>query len=514
MRDAQIEDFLKYGVLEDKFIYKGLIENNPPFLIYRNKINTILDDIKTHNFICITSDMCNGKSILLKETSYKFLEQGYRVFEILNLDNLQEDLENINKFKIDKTLIIIDGYSNYEEILDYIINTNTVNIKFLLSERSIVHQSLLNYYPKLKTHDINIDELDEKEVDCMANILENTAFVTKKQFLKQQDYREISHVLMDIIKSKQIKDKLLELYEKIVEHRKILFIICLLKLTNKPISPELILDLAPEISSEDIKAFYDEKNNIIYSENNKFPIKSSILSLYVIQEIIVVSDVKNFCLEISERLNELNKNNNLDSIRNSIRKDLLRFRFLENIFDSNKTQTLLNYFKTLKNKITYLKNDPQYWLQYAMAHIAIKNLDKAQRCLKTAYDNAEKVKYDYNKYKIDNQQARLWLKFASNNKITLSDAIKYFDEADKLLAKQKGNTVYKFKVVCDYLDFYETQKNKLQSKEIEIVKKACENKLTELQNLNKIDEYAFKQERIYTICMGNLNKILENICQK
>ena len=171
---------------------------------------------------------------------------------------------------------------------------------------------------------------------------------------------------------------------------------------------------------------------------------------------------------------------------------------------------LIKYFEKLKNEINYHIDNPQYWLQYAMAHISIKEYDKASRYLENAYEKARN-RDRYNEKKIDNQKARLNLKIASEGSTSIAEAIVLFKEADTLLAKQENST-YKFNVVSDYKDFFDTRKNDLSDKnDINSIKAVCKNRLRDLEKIEKDNQDNFKQEQIYNICKNNLSYILNNI---
>lgn len=106
-----------------------------------------------------------------------------------------------------------------------------------------------------------------------------------------------------------------------------------------------------------------------------------------------------------------------------------------------------------------LERTPHFWLQYAMARIAIDDYHVAQNYLDTAYAKA----YDgYDTSYLDAQQARLWIKLAINEK-DQNKSIGLFEQAHILLRNLQDDQ-YKYRQVETYSDFYEKKYSVLSNK--------------------------------------------------
>ena len=515
LRDNQVELFLTNGQLDENFIYQAPDHENqkPPFLVIREQIKDLIENFEKHNIICVLGEIGNGKSIFLKEASHVLNQKGYNVF-ISTSDNsnhsIIRDFEEIKKYGIQRPLIVIDTYSNFYEIIEYIIKNGINDIKLLLSERTLIHHSIISKEEnkKFKTYDIYIDMLNNSEIDHLNKIIDNLGFPEKP---RNNELKQISLILMNRKNSEYLKKEINKIFQRLNDKKEILFVICLLNVMDKPLELSLISEL---LNDRNILSDFKETKDLehfftINYKEQEILIKSSIFSSYIIREIFNENDIVDFCIKLSKNLGE--KFGALDYKRESIRKNLLRFNFIEQLLKNNKRNMLIRYFEELKNKINYHIDNPQYWLQYAMAHISTKEYDKASRYLENAYEKARN-KDRYNEKKIDNQKARLNLKIASEGSITsITEAIVLFKEADTLLAKQENST-YKFKVVSDYKEFFDARKNGLSdNNDINSIKMACKNKLRDLEKIEKDDQDNFKQEQIYNICKNNLSYILNNI---
>ncbi len=514
LRDNQVELFLTNGQLDENFIYQAPNHENqkPPFLVIREQIKYLIENFEKHNIICILGEIGNGKSIFLKEASRVLNQKGYNVF-ISNSDNsnhsIIRDFEEIKKYRIQRPLIIIDTYSNFYEIIEYIIKNGINDIKLLLSERTLIHHSIISKEENknFKTYDIYIDMLNNSEIDHLNKIIDNLGFPEKS---RNNELKQISLILMNRKNSEYLKKEINKIFQRLNDKKEILFVICLLNIMDKPLELSLISEL---LNDRNILSDFKETKDLehfftINYKEQEILIKSSIFSSYIIREIFNENDIVDFCIKLSKNLGE--KFGALDYKRESIRKNLLRFNFIEQLLKNNKRNMLIQYFEELKNKINYHIDNPQYWLQYAMAHISIKEYDKASRYLENAYEKARN-RDRYNEKKIDNQKARLNLKIASEGSTSIAEAIVLFKEADTLLAKQENST-YKFNVVSDYKDFFDARKNDLSDKnDINSIKAVCKNRLRDLEKIEKDNQDNFKQEQIYNICKNNLSYILNNI---
>lgn len=145
-----------------------------------------------------------------------------------------------------------------------------------------------------------------------------------------------------------------------------------------------------------------------------------------------------------------------------------------------------------------------------MCFIANKDFDKAQRYLKLAYDNAQNKENYYDTYKIDNQQARLYLKQASQHSTNIKEALEYFFKADNLLSKRDDNHIYKYKVMLKYQEFINNRGNSFDSKTKDKIISICKARLSDMQRSRGFDDY-FKQEQIYQKCKNTLNMIVATL---
>lgn len=526
IREKDIESFLRHGELSEEYLQEGMTSNQVvPFLIKRQKLDRLINLIKENQFVCVCSELGNGKTVFLHEAALQLTLEGYVVY-FLN-DPSGDYISDVTKLVEQNTnlILLIDTYGNYKDLISYILSINLKKVRVLLTERTGNHHSYFNEFEgKFKTKDLNIDLLSESEVEYLIKILEHTSlwgkygqfsYSKKKNYIQNECKNQFSNVLIDVLKSTQIRKEVSKLLAQSFEDDVIkmnIFVICLLDILNIPITLALVSEIAQNdlplsqfSNSKEIRHLFTL--NIL---NRSVDTKSSIYSLYLINEHFEPNYIINKCLFILEALEKKFVKKTLDRVRNEIRISLFRFNFIERILPiTSKTGMLVKYYEQIKNRLPFHIKNPQYWLQYGMAHIALKNYEKAYRYLDNAYDKA-RFWDDYDVHKINNQKARLNLILGSLSSTNVEESMKLFLEADNLLSKHE-NDVYKFKVILRYYDFFESKKHTLSKIQRNRIKQACIHKLKDLESLQKIDEFNFKQEIVYRDSEYYLSAIIQNI---
>jgi hypothetical protein len=526
IREKDIESFLRHGELSPRYLQEGMTSDQVvPFLIKRDKIYKLIDLVGQNPFVCITGELGNGKTYFLEESKLQLTLQGYIVYSLTDSSaNYVADIEKILSQNV-KCVLVIDSYGNHRDLLKYLLSVNLKRVRVLLSERTANHHSYHREFDeKLKTSDINVDILSDNEVDYLIKILEHTSLwgkygkfslTKKKNLIKNECKNQLSNVLVDILNSKHIKDEITKLLTKAFRNdatKLNIFIACLLDSMDIPLTLSLISDLSENDSALSNFSNMSEVRHLFTLNifNDSVDTKSSIYSLHLLNEHFESKYIVVNCLKLLKMLDNKYVKRTLDQTRNDIRINLFRFNFIERILpNQSKTGMLVNYYEEIKNELPFHITNPQYWLQYAMAHIALNNYEKAYRYLQTAYDKADN-KYSYDVHKINNQKARLNLKVGTLSSTDINEAMSLFIEADNLLSKHE-NDIYKFKVVNKYYEFYESKNFTLNSSQRSRIKQACTHKLNDLDQLRRFDLNNFKQEIIFQDCDLNLRTIISSI---
>lgn len=471
--DDQILNFILHGVLEKEYIDNAISANQTkPFLIIRKCIEETERILKSNNFVAILSDFGNGKSIFLQEAISYLSILGKQVFVLQNPDgDYVKDIEKIDE--LGEALLIIDDYSLNLDILIHIAKFNSEKIKVIFSDRTNNHDRLRKALSDedLQYIEISADILQQNEIEHFIAIIDNLGFWGEKanlslrrkiEHISHIDRSQISHTLLNLFNSPQIKRRINSLLTPIindVNYKDTIFTICLLEVLNLPRNSSLI----SEVSGNDFIYKSELRNNMYFNQlfqlkADKVISKSSLFSINLLNNHFTSSYITDKLLELAEKFDTLKDNGITER---ELFKSLLRFSFIERLLpEKNKLNSLVKYYEELKVRVGWLKYHPHFWLQYGMSRMNYGQLDKAQSNLDESYVLASNHQ-NYNTSYLDTQQARLFLLKAlnENDGNIIWD---FFTKAHNLLSLLEDD-IYKFRQVINYKRFFE-QKYKALSK--------------------------------------------------
>ena len=419
--DSDIREFLQYGNLDSSFKSQAVLgQQRKPYLIIRDKIESVNYLLSQYQYLFVLGDFGNGKTTFLEEIMIKFASENKDVFYLKDFNsNYLLDLEKINDLN-KQIYIVIDGYAQCLDIFKFISDNSFENLKFIFSERTTVHNGLIHDISIMsKSVDISIDKLINSEIEYFIKIVDSVGFWGDKSNMSLQDKKrlinsnnaELSLNLLTLFDANNIKDKLKSLVLNIdtKEYKDTFFAICLLEAIGVELNQSLISEVAMNNSifennfknHASISQFFKFSGNELIS-------KSSIFSLYLLNNVFFAQYMIDRLLLLSKRFNEIQHDN---YINKEISKYLLRFNFIQRILPGSGTEqnnSLVQYYEKLKTQMPWLQKDIHYWLQYGMCNIALEKYDIAQKHLDNAYAFAN-ARDDYDTFYIDSQQSRLFL---------------------------------------------------------------------------------------------------------
>lgn len=396
------------------------------YAIKRTLCDEIAENIsKDYQAIIIHSDMGNGKSILIRELELHLASRG-KVYFLRDINSfIQDDMEYLSEERGIKYIFI----ENYNRIIDsefvrVFANGVQDGIKFVFTVRTYLNENLYQRFiskfkmeeDKIAIYDINV--LDENERNDMLALLNKYSLwgeratlnsAGKKKYINRQCNGEIKNVMLDLLNSPKMKGKVEELLEILFENQDTKEII-LMSFICEVIACDLTLEdiilllnkqarTARILKSEQIHEFIDFKNN-------RIKLKSSVMAGYVLQHMNYNEEVEEILKRI---LSVLDKNHYIRQYEHMLRMliSYSNLRMLFNRGEKGYTERITKIYELAKN-LQYHKENPFFWLQYAIAKMEEQRYDMAAIFL----DNAEafrKKKYDVDSWQIDTNRGRLLL---------------------------------------------------------------------------------------------------------
>lgn len=519
--DNEIQQFLLYGRIDEGYINLAVSGTQAkPYLITRKVVNDVVEKLSKKQFVVLHSELGNGKTIMLKQIASRLYLSGKKVYFLKNDDgDYASDIDLLSS-AIDESVLIIDGYSRYMDIIRYFTQVNPSKICLLVSDRTINHESQRTFLHDIQKeiYEYSIDTLNDQECEQFCNIISNIgrwnheaglSNLRKANYIKKYFKSQISQALLGLFQSPVIKDKVAELLIPIFKNEKLkntVFAICLLEIMDLPLKRSLISQVS---NSEEIYLLSTNNDSsfqeLFKLESDIISTKCSIFSIYLVKNHFSAPYVTGQLLKIVRNFDDLKNNGRTEEM---IFKQLLRFSFIERILpDDNKRDSLIKFYENLKIEVPWLTKSPHFWLQYAMARITFNQLEDAQSYLNQAYSIAEK-KDAFDTAHLDAQQARLYLKNSIDSTIE-NDVFTFFIKAHNLLSKLNDDS-YKFRQVITYRDFFDLKYQVLSKKHRVEFEYACRKMLSDLKRYNATFS-TLSGDSIFSKSSKALNSILESI---
>lgn len=463
--DEEVLEFLTEGCLSNALAMEAIGPEKGKYLIdheVMNKLKYCLEQKK--NPVVLVGELGTGKTFMLDEISLSFLASGWRVFKLNITSHLEiNELEEICGQDGNK-LLIIENYQRHLPLLKWFAETKPDNVSLALTARTTIHdlfsEDLVEIFSE-GSEEFEISALRPKEVTNVVQLFDQYGLwgnrqgwsVERKQgFIKHDCNNSLPSVLVDILKSKHITDRYKELLAKNSNHGDIeAVLICAFSLEVIGFAPRIYhiqellgnrVNWSKLKSQTDLKAIVDINANFLVA-------KSSVLALHLLHSVFTAKKIVDTLIMMANAASDRKRNGEYSNILNS----LMRYKSISSILpNENRLPSVINFYENVKNLPATVKN-PQFWLQYAIACLALGKLERAERYFDSAYDL---VYEGYNTFKLDNSYARLLLEKGMQT-ANMNDTIFLIDEAkDIILSQMKTEKrYYPYRVALGFFKVYE-----------------------------------------------------------
>ena len=423
IKDKDVTDLFFYGKLDMKKMFS--IEKKR-YIVERECCeeikNTLLGEYKA---VIVHSDIGNGKTLIMRELEVLLYKYG-TVFYLNELNPyIQDDMNYICTLR-GRKFIFIENYnrivdSKYVKMLSQYQHTD---IKYVFSVRSYLNDNLFQRFighfhiPEQLILMFDANELTQRELNCMQSLLNEYALWgdkaslssnQKHNYLAKTCKGEIKNIMLDLLKSEYMGDKIKKLIEILFENQD-LKEITLLIFVCQTIAVELTLDEIVILLHKQIKSLSILKNESVHEfldfSRNKVKLKSPIIAYFVLQNYGYDQDIEELLKRI---LPVLDKHSSIEKYKNMLRM-LISYSNLRMIFSYSEKKNYQRYIRIYEysKNLTYHYENPFFWLQYAILRMEEKNYKLAEIYLKDA-EAYSKKKFHMDSWQIDTHKARLLL---------------------------------------------------------------------------------------------------------
>lgn len=487
--DKDIHNLLTLGTIDIDKIAASIISPEKEYYINRTVVSDIINRINNGTKrLLVHSDIANGKTMVLWGVALYLTRKKYNVYFYKdNSYNVDNEVEKICKDAATKVVFIIDNYSNKKKVLDAIKLFGQDSI-VILSERSVINEVSTEWlFPKFdefEEFDINI--LSTEDLKKFIQILDDFGFWKEKaayNIYQKENYiaatcrGRIRNVLLDLLKSETVFSRFQSIINDI-QDKQGYYEALLLMLIGKVFNLELDLEKVSIILGRDKINNSAFRRNATIAEFVNFDqgriiVRSSLLAEVILSKLSSTKTVTDLLIRVFQRLDRFRHN---DAYR-QILITFLSYSNLQRVLnkqDSRYNDNIYRFFEKVKT-LYFCRENPHFWLQYAILVLASRDYPRADKYFETAYSFANK-KREFETFAIDNHYARYILENELDSG-TPETCMQAFFKAHEILIDPIHKTkvrFYPYRVAQNYYPFYEKFYQTMSSADKQRFIKCCE----------------------------------------
>ncbi|PKB20327.1 SIR2 family protein [Janthinobacterium sp. 64] len=464
---ADIYNLLLRGDVNSDFISEQIISGaQNSYIFNREGVDTI--DNKIDNYMVI-GDIGNGKTTMLRCICANLIKIGKRCFWLK--DESYDSHDEIDAIlKLDEpSVIVFDNYTKKLNLIEYANLKRRSDTILVFSARTLLHKNSQEdlYYKKIridvtKTFEINCNKLTDSELTNLVEYFlkygvwgDMTGGNSHKKirYIRKVCNSELHGVLLDLLASPEMQSRFSNLFREFKGSKQITkalvatFTLNLLNIThpNAHMIAAITGDgtiFTPSFKSNEIlKHFFNSEQDIITP-------KSAALAEFCMKNfpdpVLLVECLIDICKSTRKKA-ATERKFDMSKFYWDLYRDMASFSSVKRMLpEVGKRELLIQFYEGLRT-IDLERENPLFWLQYAMARMNQPmngDLEQAAIYLRTAMSIA-KSKKGFTTTDIETQQARLYIEYALHSAETATEAYDFFVQADARLAKITKDEIYK-----------------------------------------------------------------------
>lgn len=525
--NADVEKLFLYGDVNNKLVgYTSTTESPRCYLVDRDLTRNAVRVVVEGNDVLITSDLGNGKTIVCEQVGRELSKLGWFVFKV-GEDTRQARKEfSALQGKGLSVAIIIDGYIPFLEFIDFVaIRRVGKNIKFILTARSHAHEAYLErlenalHVPQVCELDANIlTKSDAKSLASMIDAyglwseLSSLPDIKRLRLIDLDCAGQFHQVLLRLYEAPQIASRIKDLFGAIKpEIRKLAIAVFLVKVSGLEVQKLLINDLLEKSPLISLANSDKESVRFLWNENHgHIRLRSSVLAEYFLTSLGDASEVLSVLTGMFLMADAGGQGKDPDVRKyDYFMRSVMTYSALQKMLPKHGLAVAVVRFYEDVQRTRFANKNPHYWLQYAIARMALQDdgLEQVEQYFKSAYEFA-RLKSGYNTYQIDNHFARLRLKQAMQCEES-SQAYSLFLDAKGILLKQMLNEQkhYPYRVATRVADVVSVHGDKFSSEQAADIIKFCDvvkERIARLPAITRSHKYVEGCKKLLAIASENL----------
>ena len=425
----------------------------------------------------ITSDIGNGKTVFLKQLEYDALHnKNYEVYRIdTNLTDMFKELDHLVRQPV-KRMFIIDDLQRHQQAAKFIgERLNGLSVLVCSTRNSVDNTDLSKLETTLggRIREIDVNVLDSEELKQWEKLLERYGYWEQRikwsqpqrlDFLKKDCAAENRSIVLSIFKTSRVAQQVSEIVDFFLrrkpQHKRAFVAILISALCQNHVEWERVVNWL-NINQTQLKRDIEEQAVFSFMQGRRqwFMFSSSQLADYIFKnhdfsDELLVDVYTTIVNKTAHSANDYRSG--FDSAENI--KELMKYWFLRLLFGNGEpARKSIEAVYSRLSKIERIRNNPQFWLQWAMSKMEIGHLDGAERYIETALGKAKDVYNDDFPTQIIDQRVRLFLlkNARQSGEPNFSEIETAVSDLKKLMKERGDEIVYPIRASKFILEFVE-----------------------------------------------------------
>lgn len=481
------DDFVKLiltGVFSREKYQAQLQQSTGASELYAVRRGNALDEIVGRsaagiNRYVISSDLGNGKSVFLDQLAEELVVSGRSVIRISSdLTEVFDELERALGTG-QEAAFLIDDVIRHRRVAQFIgarITSGSILVCAVRGDPNEVALSELINSLGGTCRTIDLNHLSLGELQAWDQALERWGLWEQRielpvdqrlRFLSDACAGENRSIVLSLFRSSRVAAKIDQIVSFFVNdgrHHKAFAALLISSLCQKHVDWQSLVSwldidegkLRHDIMRSDISALFvsgREWNVLTSAQLAEYILRTKYLE---IEKDILVETFSTIVLCTAESASD----SYLGAVFRENLKELMKFRFLTRLFgDGDAAVRVIGIVYSRLSKARLIRENPQFWLQYAMSRMEVSDLENAETYLNTALGLAKDRGLTYSPFQTLDQRARLYFRKNSEaegafKKSEIDAAVR---DLDALLSHPDSEIIYLYRsvpLIRDFIDLH------------------------------------------------------------
>jgi hypothetical protein len=523
-RDKDVLDLFLWGKINREFVWGAITgSSDVPYVCGRAEVYRCIQMLEDgERDIVVRSDLGNGKSVFLECLGAMAMQFGYNVLHLENQGSDSVGEVEALAHADQKTLLLVDSYTSLRPEVEALAHHRSDQLQVVFAARTLKHDVAFSWLQDQLCVDsipeIDLDRLSEKDIEWFCDALDTYGWwgdraewsqTRKLNFLRDECEQRVSNILLSILNSQAIVEKLKTVIHSISStsrsYLEVAASILSLSILEIGTNLEMLSNLvATEILNQAAFRTNEGIRELLDFNNDRITAKSSVIGRHILMSSIDPDISVSALGTMAANADKLSANGRYYTIL----RELMRFSNVQSILPTQgKMNAVIVYYERLKN-LGACKKNPHFWLQYAIARLALGHYQDARIKLATAYSHAE-TRLGYDTFMLDNTSARLELEeLIASPTADRGRAMEGFRKARTILNDQvsmREKRHYPFRVAARYAPFLAAHRLILTNDDREEIARASRFILRRIDGLSN-----YRANHRYVVdCRHAMKQILE-----